>query len=55
MPCDRLGLQPEDPTLAELLKPLGYATDQFGKNDLGDRDEHRWTEHGLDELYDLAA
>lgn len=33
------GMKSEDPTIAELLKPLGYATGQFGKNDLGDRDE----------------
>ena len=34
------GMRAEDPTIAELLKPLGYATGQFGKNHLGDRDEH---------------
>ena len=39
MPGAELGLQPEDPTIAELLKPLGYKTGQFGKNHLGDRDE----------------
>ena len=36
MPGAELGLQPEDPTIAELLKPLGYKTGQFGKNHLGD-------------------
>jgi arylsulfatase len=51
MPGDALGLQPEDPTLAELLKPLGYATGQFGKNHLGDRDEHLPTNHGFDEFF----
>jgi arylsulfatase A-like enzyme len=51
MPGDPLGLQPEDPTLAELLKPLGYATGQFGKNHLGDRDEHLPTNHGFDEFF----
>ena len=40
----------EDPTLAEMLKPLGYATAQFGKNHLGDRDEHLPTAHGFDEF-----
>lgn len=40
-----------DPTIAELLKPLGYATGQFGKNHLGDRDEHLPTAHGFDEFY----
>jgi arylsulfatase A-like enzyme len=37
------GMQPEDPTIAGLLKPLGYATGQFGKNHLGDKDEMRAT------------
>ena len=45
------GLQKEDPTIAELLKPHGYATGQFGKNHLGDRDEHLPTAHGFDEFY----
>jgi arylsulfatase A-like enzyme len=44
-------LQKEDPTIAELLKPLGYATGQFGKNHLGDRNEFLPTVHGFDELY----
>ncbi|UCG88189.1 MAG: arylsulfatase [Gemmatimonadota bacterium] len=51
MPGAEAGLQPEDPTLAELLKPLGYATGQFGKNHLGDRDEHLPTNHGFDEFF----
>ena len=46
-----LGLQPEDPTIADLLKPLGYATGQFGKNHLGDRDEFLPTAHGFDEFF----
>ena len=44
-------LQKEDPTIAELLKGQGYATGQFGKNHLGDRDEHLPTMHGFDEFY----
>ncbi|MGB5810712.1 MAG: sulfatase-like hydrolase/transferase, partial [Polyangiales bacterium] len=59
LPGADLGLQPEDPTIAELLKPLGYATAQYGKNHLGDRDEHLPTNHGFDEflgnLYHLNA
>jgi arylsulfatase A-like enzyme len=51
IPGSDLGLQPEDPTLAELLKPLGYATGQFGKNHLGDRDEFLPTNHGFDEFF----
>lgn len=47
------GLQKEDPTLAQLLKPLGYATGQFGKNHLGDRDEHLPTMHGFDEFFGI--
>ncbi len=46
-----IGLQPEDPTLAELLKPLGYTTGQFGKNHLGDKDEFLPTNHGFDEFF----
>lgn len=45
------GLQPETPTLAEVLKQQGYATGQFGKNHLGDRNEHLPTVHGFDEFY----
>jgi arylsulfatase A-like enzyme len=41
----------KDPTLAEILKPLGYKTGQFGKNHLGDRNEHLPTVHGFDEFY----
>ncbi|KYF84157.1 arylsulfatase [Sorangium cellulosum] len=51
MPGADIGLRPEDPTIAELLKPLGYMTGQFGKNHLGDRDEHLPTNHGFDEFY----
>ena len=45
------GLQARDATLAELLKPLGYATGQFGKNHLGDRNEFLPTLHGFDEFF----
>jgi arylsulfatase len=38
LPGAKVGLQPEDPTIADLLKPLGYVTGQFGKNHVGDRD-----------------
>jgi arylsulfatase A-like enzyme len=51
MPGATLGLQAEDPTIADLLKPLGYATGQFGKNHLGDRDEFLPTNHGFDEFF----
>ncbi|HLK93042.1 MAG TPA: arylsulfatase [Polyangia bacterium] len=51
MPGATVGLQAEDPTIAELLKPLGYATGQFGKNHLGDRDEYLPTVHGFDEFF----
>lgn len=51
MPGADLGLKPEDPTIAELLKPQGYATAQFGKNHLGDKDEMLPTDHGFDEFY----
>jgi arylsulfatase len=51
LPGAKEGMQAEDPTLAELLKPLGYMTGQFGKNHLGDRDEHLPTAHGFDEFF----
>jgi arylsulfatase A-like enzyme len=51
MPAAALGLRKEDPTIAQLLKPLGYATAQFGKNHLGDRNEFLPTVHGFDEFY----
>src|SRR5262245_44128384 len=50
-PGATLGLQAKDPTIAELLKPLGYATGQFGKNHLGDRNEYLPTLHGFDEFF----
>jgi arylsulfatase A-like enzyme len=51
MPGADVGLQKEDPTIAELLKPMGYATGQFGKNHLGDKDEFLPTAHGFDEFF----
>src|SRR5208283_4422564 len=51
MPGADIGLSAEDPTIAELLKPLGYATGQFGKNHLGDKDEFLPTLHGFDEFF----
>jgi arylsulfatase len=51
LPGAKLGLQPEDPTIAELLKPHGYVCGQFGKNHLGDRDEFLPTVHGFDEFF----
>ena len=51
IPGSTLGLQKEDPTLAEVLKPLGYSAGQFGKNHLGDRNEFLPTVHGFDEFY----
>jgi len=45
------GMQVKDPTIAGLLKPLGYVTGQFGKNHLGDRDEMLPTNHGFDEFF----
>ena len=51
LPGATAGMQAEDPTIAEILKPLGYATAQFGKNHLGDRDEHLPTMHGFDEFF----
>jgi len=51
LPGAAVGLQKEDPTIAEFLKPLGYATGQYGKNHLGDRDEFLPTNHGFDEFF----
>ncbi|MCF7983781.1 MAG: arylsulfatase [Thiohalocapsa sp.] len=51
LPGAELGLKTEDPTIAAMLKALGYATGQFGKNHLGDRDEHLPTNHGFDEFF----
>ena len=51
LPGSNIGLSAEDPTLAELLKPMGYMTGQFGKNHLGDRNEFLPTLHGFDEFY----
>jgi hypothetical protein len=51
IPGSNIGLSTKDPTIAELLKPLGYATGQFGKNHLGDKDEFLPTNHGFDEFY----
>jgi arylsulfatase A-like enzyme len=51
LPGAAAGMRAEDPTIAELLKPHGYATGQFGKNHLGDRDEHLPTMHGFDEFF----
>ena len=51
LPGAAVGLQARDATLAELLKPLGYATGQFGKNHLGDKNEYLPTVHGFDEFY----
>jgi arylsulfatase A-like enzyme len=51
MPGSKQGIQANQPTIAELLKPLGYTSGQFGKNHLGDRDEHLPTNHGFDEFF----
>jgi arylsulfatase A-like enzyme len=51
LPGATVGLQKEDPTIAEMLKPLGYMCGQFGKNHLGDRDEFLPTAHGFDEFF----
>ncbi len=59
LPGAELGMKKEDPTIAGLLKNHGYVTGQFGKNHLGDKDEHLPTNHGFDEflgnLYHLNA
>ncbi len=51
LPGADVGLQAQDPSVAELLKPLGYMCGQFGKNHLGDRDEFLPTNHGFDEFF----
>jgi len=51
VPASPVGLQAKDPTIAELLKPLGYATGQFGKNHLGDLNQFLPTVHGFDEFF----
>lgn len=51
LPGAKEGMMVEDPTIAGLLKGQGYATGQFGKNHLGDRDEHLPTNHGFDEFF----
>jgi arylsulfatase A-like enzyme len=51
IPGSPVGIRPEDPTIARLLKANGYATGQFGKNHLGDKDEHLPTNHGFDEFF----
>lgn len=51
VPAAPIGLQARDATIAELLKPLGYATGQFGKNHLGDKNEYLPTVHGFDEFF----
>jgi arylsulfatase A-like enzyme len=53
LPAAKQGVQDKDPTIAELLKPLGYATAQIGKNHLGDRNEYLPTVHGFDEFYGI--
>jgi len=50
-PGDELGLSAQSPSLAEVLKDLGYQTGQFGKNHLGDRNSHLPTVHGFDEFF----
>jgi arylsulfatase len=53
MPAAKQGIQDSDPTIAELLKPLGYTSAQIGKNHLGDRNEYLPTVHGFDEFYGI--
>lgn len=53
LPGAKEGIQSSDPTLATMLKAKGYATGQFGKNHLGDRDEHLPTAHGFDEFFGI--
>ena len=51
LPGSDIGLQPEDPCIAQVMKSLGYATGQFGKNHLGDLNKYLPTVHGFDEFF----
>jgi arylsulfatase len=51
MPGSEQGIQDNQATIADLLKPLGYTSGQFGKNHLGDQDQHLPTNHGFDEFF----
>jgi arylsulfatase len=51
LPGADIGLSGKDPTIAEMLKPMGYVSGQFGKNHLGDKDEFLPTKHGFDEFF----
>jgi arylsulfatase A-like enzyme len=51
LPGAKLGLGPDDPSVADFMKHVGYATGQFGKNHLGDRNEHLPTVHGFEEFF----
>src|SRR5258705_482955 len=51
LPGSEIGLQPEDPSVGDFMKSLGYATGQFGKNHLGDRNKFLPTVHGFDEVF----
>jgi arylsulfatase len=51
LPGAKLGLGPDDPSVGQFMKNFGYATGQFGKNHLGDRNEHLPTVHGFDEFF----
>lgn len=51
LPGAKEGISPKDPTIAEYMKSKGYMTGQYGKNHLGDRDEHLPTNHGFDEFF----
>jgi arylsulfatase A-like enzyme len=53
LPGAKEGIQEKDPTLATMLKAHGYTAGQFGKNHLGDRDEHLPTNHGFDEFFGI--
>ena len=53
LPAAKQGLQDSDPTIGDILKPLGYATAQIGKNHLGDRNEYLPTVHGFDEFHGI--